>query len=73
MDHDRYAYSNLFKRKSVRWPNDAALRFGSCPLGVLPLDMAPKGVCRRSGLERPSRLWNYAAHWRRVGSRICFN
>ena len=25
MDHDRYAYSNLFKRKSVRWPNDARI------------------------------------------------
>ena len=44
MDHDRYAYSNLFKRKPVAWPDDARIALWIVPtLEFFPLDMAPQG------------------------------
>src|ERR1041385_7779383 len=46
MDHERYAYSNLFTRKPVRWPGDARVALWIVPtLEFFPLDMAPKGFC----------------------------
>ena len=31
MDHDRYAYSNLFQRQPVRWPNGARIALWIVP------------------------------------------
>src|SRR5438552_18558503 len=72
MDHDRYAYSNLFKRKPVRWPNDARIALWIVPtLALFPLDMAPKGVKPPGGLERP-----FPDYWtstlRDYGDRVGF-
>src|SRR5207244_8449235 len=72
MDHDRYAYSNLFKRKPVRWHNDARIALWIVPtLEFFPLDMAPKGVKPPGGLERPyPDYWNYTL--RDYGNRVGF-
>jgi allantoinase len=72
MDHDRYAYSNLFKRKPVRWPNDARIALWIVPtLEFFPLNMAPKGVKPPGGLERPfPDYWNYTL--RDYGNRVGF-
>jgi peptidoglycan/xylan/chitin deacetylase (PgdA/CDA1 family) len=72
MDHHRYAYANLFKRKPVRWPNDARVALWIVPaLEFFPLDMAPKGVKPPGGLERPfPDYWNYTL--RDYGNRVGF-
>src|SRR5689334_18215659 len=72
MDHDRYAYSNLFERKPVRWPSDARIALWIVPtLEFFPLDMAPKGVKPPGGLERPfPDYWNYTL--RDYGNRVGF-
>ncbi len=43
MDHDRYDWSMLPRRKPVRWPNDAKVALWICPaLEWFPLDMKGK-------------------------------
>ena len=70
MDHDRYAYSNLFKRKPVTWPEQARIALWIMPtLEFFPLDMAPKGVKPPGGIERPyPDYWNYTL--RDYGNRV---
>ncbi|HEU0061105.1 MAG TPA: polysaccharide deacetylase family protein [Hyphomicrobiaceae bacterium] len=72
MDHDRYPYSNLFKRKPVLWPSGARIALWIVPtLEFFPLDMAPKGVKPPGGLERPfPDYWNYTL--RDYGNRVGF-
>jgi len=72
MDHERYAYSNLFKRKPVRWPGDARVALWIVPtLEFFPLDMAPKGFRPPGGMERPAPdYWNYTL--RDYGNRVGF-
>lgn len=72
MDHDRYAYSNLFKRKPVIWPDGARIALWIVPtLEFFPLDMAPKAVKPPGGLERPyPDHWNYTL--RDYGNRVGF-
>jgi peptidoglycan/xylan/chitin deacetylase (PgdA/CDA1 family) len=61
MDHDRYHYANLFKRKPVTWPGGARVALWIVPtLELFPLDMAPERVRPPGGLERPyPDYWNY--------------
>jgi hypothetical protein len=72
MDHARYAYSNVFERKSVQWPGGARVALWIVPtLEFFPLDMAPKGVKPPGGLERPyPDYWNYTL--RDYGNRVGF-
>jgi peptidoglycan/xylan/chitin deacetylase (PgdA/CDA1 family) len=72
MDHTRYAYASLFKRKPVTWPGGARVALWIVPtLEFFPLDMAPKGVRPPGGLERPyPDLWNYTL--RDYGNRVGF-
>ena len=71
MDHERYAYSNLFARKPVAWPGGARIALWIVPtLEFFPLDMAPK-VKPPGGLERPfPDYWNYTL--RDYGNRVGF-
>ena len=72
MDHDRYAYSNLFKRKPVIWPDRARIALWIVPtLEFFPLSMASKAVKPPGGLERPyPDYWNYTL--RDYGNRVGF-
>lgn len=72
MDHERYVYSNLFKRKPVRWPNGARVALWIVPtLEYFPLNMAPKGFRPPGGMERPAPdYWNYTL--RDYGNRVGF-
>ena len=72
MEHARYAYSNLFKRRPVQWPNGARVALWIVPtLELFPLDMATKGVKPPGGLERPyPDYWNYTL--RDYGNRVGF-
>ena len=70
MDHDRYAYSNLFKRKPVIWPGGARIALWIVPtLEFFPLDMAPKGVkpAGRSGATLSRLLELHATRLRQSG------
>lgn len=71
-DHTRYAFSNLFERKPVTWPNGARVALWIVPtLEFFPLDMVPKGVKPPGGLERPyPDYWNYTL--RDYGNRVGF-
>jgi len=73
MDHSRYTYSNLFRRKPVSWPHDARIALWIMPtLEFFPLDMAPKGFRPPGGLERPyPDYWNYTL--RDYGNRVGFS
>ena len=70
MDHDRYAYSNLFKRKPVTWPGGARVALWIVPtLELFPLDMAPGKVKPSGALDRPyPDYWNYTL--RDYGNRV---
>ena len=72
MDHTRYAYSNLFERKPVQWPNGARVALWIVPtLELFPFDMAPKGFRPPGGLDRPyPDFWNYTL--RDYGNRVGF-
>ena len=50
MDHDRYAWSDLFDRKPIVWPNSARSRaLGHAALQWFPLDMSGKPFRRLAG------------------------
>jgi allantoinase len=72
MDHDRYLYSNVFKRKPVTWPGNARIALWIMPaLEFFPLDMspAPAGVKPPGAVDRPyPDCWNYTL--RDYGNRI---
>jgi allantoinase len=72
MDHERYAYSNLFERKPMQWPGGARVALWIVPtLEFFPLDMAAKAVKPAGGLERPyPDYWNYTL--RDYGNRVGF-
>jgi peptidoglycan/xylan/chitin deacetylase (PgdA/CDA1 family) len=72
MDHDRYAYSNLFQRKPIAWPGGARVALWIVPcLEFFPLDMAAKGVKPAGSLDRPfPDYWNYTL--RDYGNRVGF-
>ena len=55
MDHDRYAYSNLFTRKPVEWPGGARVALWIVALGnalVVPLGAAVGWVAGRARERR---------------------
>ena len=72
MDHSRYSYSNLFKRKPVQWPDGARIALWIVPtLEFFPLNMTPKGFSSPGGLDRPyPDYWNYTL--RDYGNRVGF-
>ena len=72
MDHERYAYSNLFQRKPVTWPGNARVALWVLPvLEFFPMDMAPKAFRPPGGMERPAPdYWNYTL--RDYGNRVGF-
>jgi peptidoglycan/xylan/chitin deacetylase (PgdA/CDA1 family) len=72
MDHERYAYSNLFQRKPVSWPNRSRIALLVMPtLEFFPLHMPTKGVRPPGALDRPyPDYWNYTL--RDYGNRVGF-
>jgi allantoinase len=70
MDHDRYACSNLFKRKPVEWPGRARVALWIVPaLEFFPLDMAGKPFTAPGGMGRGyPDYWNYTL--RDYGNRV---
>ncbi|MEZ5853870.1 MAG: polysaccharide deacetylase family protein [Hyphomicrobiaceae bacterium] len=70
MDHDRYAYSNLFERKPVTWPGGARIALWIVPtLELFPLDMTTARVKPLGALDRPyPDYWNYTL--RDYGNRV---
>lgn len=70
MDHDRYAYSRLFARKPVTWPEGARVALWLVPtLEHFPLDMPVEAVKPPGALDRPyPDYWNYTL--RDYGNRV---
>ena len=70
MDHERYAYSPLFKRRPVVWPGGARVALWIVPtLELFPLDMTSGAIKPPGGLERPyPDYWNYTL--RDYGNRV---
>ena len=72
MDHDRYDYTSLFRRPSVRWPDGARIALVVVPvLEWFPLDMVPAQMTVKAvgGMERPyPDYWNYTT--RDYGTRV---
>ena len=70
MDHERYAFSNLFTRKKVEWPNSARVALIIMPtLQFFPLDMQAKPFLAPGGMERAyPDYWNYTL--RDYGTRV---
>ncbi len=70
MDHDRYGYSNLFKRRPVTWPGGARIALWIVPtLELFPLDMTSPRVKPLGALDRPyPDYWNYTL--RDYGNRV---
>ena len=70
MDHDRYGYSNIFKRKPVEWPGGARVALWVVPvLEFFPLDMGAQPFRPPGGMERPyPDYWNYTL--RDYGNRV---
>lgn len=70
MDHDRYDWSVLFKRKPVAWPGSARVALWITPsLEWFPLDMDNKPFRPPGGLERPYPDYRYYTH-RDYGNRV---
>ena len=70
MDHDRYDWSNLFRRKAVHWPGGARVALWVVPtLEWFPLDMSNKPFRPPGGLERPYPDYRYYTH-RDYGNRV---
>jgi peptidoglycan/xylan/chitin deacetylase (PgdA/CDA1 family) len=70
MDHDRYAYSNLFTRREIEWPGGARVALWIVPaLEFFPLDMTGKPFMAPGGMGRGSPdYWNYTL--RDYGNRV---
>ena len=70
MDHERYAFSNLFTRKKVEWPSGARIALIIMPtLQFFPLDMEAKPFLAPGGMERAyPDYWNYTL--RDYGTRV---
>jgi allantoinase len=70
MDHHRYGYSNIFRRKPVEWPNGARVALWTVPiLEFFPLDMKGQPFRPPGSMERPyPDYWNYTL--RDYGNRI---
>lgn len=70
MDHERYAFSNLFGRKKVEWPHGARIALVIMPtLQFFPLDMEAKPFLAPGGMERAyPDYWNYTL--RDYGTRV---
>ena len=71
MDHDRYAWSDLFARPSVAWPGGARIALWIMPsLQWFPLDMAGKPFRAPGGLTMPypdTRHYTSRDYGNRVG------
>lgn len=72
MDHDRFDYTNLFKRQPIRWPGGARVALIVVPvLEWFPLDMQPAQMVVKAvgGMDRPyPDYWNYTT--RDYGTRV---
>lgn len=72
MDHDRYDYANLFKRKPVKWPNNARVALVVVPVVEwYPLNMYENPAATKvpGGMDRPyPDYWNYTM--RDYGTRV---
>jgi peptidoglycan/xylan/chitin deacetylase (PgdA/CDA1 family) len=70
MDHDRYEWSILFRRRPVEWPGGARLALWVVPsLEWFPLDMSSTPFRAPGALERPyPDYWNYTH--RDYGNRV---
>ena len=70
MDHDRYDWSILPRRKKIEWPNGARIALWIVPaLEWFPLDMTAKPFAVPGGFNRPyPDYWNYTT--RDYGNRI---
>ena len=70
MDHDRYEWSILFRRKPVDWPGGARVALLVVPaLEWFPLDMTGKPFRAPGGLERPYPDYRYYTS-RDYGNRV---
>ena len=70
MDHDRYDWSMLVKRKPVRWPNDARVALWIVPaLTWYPLDSKGKPFRAPGALLNPYPDYRHYTH-RDYGSRV---
>lgn len=70
MDHDRYDWSTLFKRKPVAWPNKARVALWVAPaLQWFPMDLQSKPVAAPGGYNRPYPDYRNYSH-RDYGLRI---
>jgi peptidoglycan/xylan/chitin deacetylase (PgdA/CDA1 family) len=70
MDHDRYEWSILFRRKPVEWPGRARIALLVMPaLEWFPLDMTGKPFRAPGGLERPYPDYRYYTS-RDYGNRV---
>jgi peptidoglycan/xylan/chitin deacetylase (PgdA/CDA1 family) len=70
MDHDRYDWSILFRRKPVEWPGGARIALLVMPaLEWFPLDMTGKPFRAPGGLERPYPDYRYYTS-RDYGNRV---
>ncbi len=70
MDHDRYGWSNLFRREPVQWPGGARVALWVVPaLEWFPMDSRNKPFRPPGGLERPYPDYRYYSH-RDYGNRV---
>lgn len=70
MDHDRYQWSILNRRRPVNWPNGARIALWVVPmLEWFPLDMSNQPFRPPGGLERPYPDYRYYSH-RDYGNRV---
>lgn len=70
MDHDRYEWSILNRRKAVQWPGGARVALWVVPaLEWFPLDSTNKPFRPPGGLERPYPDYRYYTH-RDYGNRV---
>ena len=79
MDHDRFGYANLFKRKPVQWPGGARVALVVVPVlewFALDVNAGDAPVKVPGAMERPyPDYWNYTMrdYGTRVGIHRIFN